>query len=63
METQKWIDEKEVSKITGIAVQTLRNWRFQQTGPPYYKLGRMIRYGVEDLNRFMEEKKVKVFIN
>lgn len=60
METQRWIDEKEVSKITGIAVQTLRNWRFQQKGPPYCKLGRMVRYGFDDLNRFMEENKINV---
>jgi predicted DNA-binding transcriptional regulator AlpA len=60
METQRWIDEKEVAKITGIAVQTLRNWRFQQTGPSYFKLGRMVRYYVDDLIRFMEEKKINV---
>ena len=58
METQRWIDEKEVSKVTGIAVQTLRNWRFQRTGPPYCKLGRMVRYGVADLICFMEENKI-----
>ena len=60
MEAQRWINEKEVANITGIAVQTLRNWRFQQTGPPYCKLGRMVRYSVDDLVRFMEEKKIDV---
>lgn len=39
-----WIDEKIVSKITGRAIQTLRNDRFHRRGIPYYKIGRSVRY-------------------
>jgi predicted DNA-binding transcriptional regulator AlpA len=60
METQKWLNEQEVSELTGIAVQTLRNWRFQRKGPSYCKLGRMVRYPVADLTHFMEDKKINV---
>ncbi len=58
METQKWLNEQEVSEITGIAVQTLRNWRFERKGPPYCKIGRMVRYPVADLTHFMEENTI-----
>jgi hypothetical protein len=58
MEIPRWVDEKEVSKITGIAIQTLRNWRFQRTGPPYSKVGRAVRYRLDDVTHFMEERRV-----
>lgn len=62
METPRWVDEKEVSKIIGVAVQTLRNWRFQGIGPPYCKLGkgRMVRYRLDEVIDFMEWKKINV---
>jgi phage terminase Nu1 subunit (DNA packaging protein) len=60
METPRWVDEREVSKITGIAIQTLRNWRFQGTGPAYSKVGRAVRYRLDDVIRFMEERRIKV---
>ena len=60
METPRWIDEKQVAELTGIAVQTLRNWRFQRTGPCYSKIGRAVRYRLDDVVRFMEERRVSV---
>lgn len=60
METPRWVDEKEVSKITRIAIQTLRNWRFQGTGPAYSKVGRAVRYRLDDVINFMEERRVNV---
>ena len=60
METPRWIDEKEVARITGIAVQTLRNWRFQRIAIPYSKVGkgRMVRYRLDEVIDFMEERKI-----
>jgi len=58
METPRWIDEKEASQIMGVAVQTLRNWRFQGTGPPYFKIGRSVRYRLNEILAFMEERRV-----
>jgi predicted DNA-binding transcriptional regulator AlpA len=55
----KWLNEREVSKLTGIAVQTLRNWRSRRTGPKYSIAGaRMVRYLLSDLIDFMEQRKV-----
>ncbi len=55
----KWIDERRVSELTGIAVQTLRNWRMLGRGFPYSKVGRSIRYSIIDVQQYMEEAKVK----
>lgn len=59
METApRWIDEKEVSKITGRAPQTLRNDRCKGKGLPYTKFGASIRYRLDDVVSFMESRKI-----
>ena len=55
---QRWINEKQVSQVTGIAIQTLRNWRQLRRGFPYSKVGRAVRYAVTDVEKFMEARKV-----
>jgi len=59
MEIPQWINEKEASRIMGVALQTLRNWRSQRKGPSYFVVSaRMIRYRLSDLIDFMEQRKV-----
>ncbi len=55
----QYISEKEVSRITGLALPTLRNWRFKRTGMAYIKLGRSVRYAMEDVLHYMESRKVR----
>ena len=52
------IDEKKVSEITGLALSTLRNHRSLGKGIPYIKLGKSVRYDVEDVRRFIEAHRV-----
>ena len=54
----KYINENAVSQMTGIAVQTLRNYRFKGIGLPYCKIGRSVRYALEDVINFMESRKI-----
>jgi predicted DNA-binding transcriptional regulator AlpA len=55
----KFIDEKQVSKLTGLALQTLRNWRGQGRGFPYVKIGRRsIRYDIDDILKYMGARKI-----
>lgn len=58
IETPRWITEKEASQIMGIAIQTLRNWRFKRVGPPYAKVSKAVRYRVDEVVDFMERKKI-----
>jgi hypothetical protein len=59
MEKSKWIDEKEVARITGRALATLRNDRSRGRGIPYAKIGRSVRYNEEDVYAFMLAKTIK----
>ena len=58
MEEKRFINENEASSITGLSVQTLRNWRFQGKGIPYVKAGRSVRYQYQDVISFMEERTI-----
>lgn len=56
---KKYLNEKEVSEITGIALSTLRQSRFQRTGINYYKIGRSCKYRYDEVIAFMENRKIK----
>ena len=57
--TPKYINEKEVSRITGIGIQTLRNYRSLRKGLPFVKLDRAVRYNFDDVISYMESNKVE----
>jgi hypothetical protein len=50
--------EKEAAKTMCVAIQTLRNWRHLRKGPAYIKLGRSVRYRIEDLINFIERHRI-----
>jgi predicted DNA-binding transcriptional regulator AlpA len=54
----RYVGEREVSRITGRALPTLRNDRFNRRGIPYVKLGRSVRYRLADVLEFMESRKI-----
>ncbi|MCA9735451.1 MAG: helix-turn-helix domain-containing protein [Deferribacteres bacterium] len=55
----QYLPEKEVSKITGIALSTLRNDRFYGRGIPYVKIRRSVRYDLQDVIKFMNAHKIQ----
>jgi len=56
--TKRYIGEKEVARITGRALPTLRNDRHRRRGIPYVKMGRSVRYNLEDVIDYMESRKI-----
>ena len=55
----KYLTEKEVAIITRLSLATLRNDRFLRRGIPYMKIGRSVRYSLEDVIQYMESHKIK----
>ncbi len=55
----KYIDEHELSRIIGRKVSTLRNDRFYGQGIPYCKFGRMVRYSINEVHKFMEDHLIR----
>lgn len=54
-----FLKSTEVENLYGISAHTLANWRSKKLGPKYHKVGGAVRYKVEDLNKFMESKKIR----
>ena len=54
----RYLTEVQVAEITGRALSTLRNERFCRCGIPYVKIGRSVRYNLEDVVQFMESRKI-----
>lgn len=54
-ERPQWLTDKEVAEMTGLSVQTLRNWRHQGQGPRYDKpKPKVVRYRLTEVEAFME---------
>ncbi|MFZ5448167.1 MAG: helix-turn-helix transcriptional regulator [Thermodesulfobacteriota bacterium] len=58
MSPPKYISEKEVSRITGRGLQTLRNDRCKGQGLPYRKFGRQVRYLESEVLEEMEARRI-----
>ena len=59
---KQYLTEREVSQMTRIALQTLRNDRVKGKGIPWIKLGSSkrasVRYALEDVLGYMDSHKV-----
>lgn len=54
-----YLKEVEVARITQRPVATLRNDRVRGRGIPYIRVGRSVRYSLNDVIQFMESRKVQ----
>jgi len=57
--SKQYITEKELSDMTGRALQTLRNDRFNGRGFPYIKIGRSVRYDLDRILTILDRSTVK----
>lgn len=48
----QYLRDTEAAEHLGISPKTLRAWRLQGRGPRYVKLGRAVRYLVQDLDQW-----------
>ena len=59
---EKLLKEKQVSELTGLALQTLRNARFEGRGFPYYRLGNgkraAVRYSMADVKAYLDAHRI-----
>jgi phage terminase Nu1 subunit (DNA packaging protein) len=62
----KYITEVEVHKITGMALSTLRNQRFERRGIPFYRMGdarRSVRYRLDEVISYCEQGRIETGVN
>lgn len=50
----EYVSPEEASRIIGVPLRTMQNWRFRDDGPPFTRYGQTIRYKVTDLHDWMQ---------
>jgi len=55
------LTEQELADLTKTSVKTLQGHRWQKVGIPYLKIGRAVRYRLEDVERYLDQAVVKTF--
>jgi len=54
-----FLNERQVGELTSMSLSTLRQWRFCGKGPKYHKVGRAVRYKIQDVSDWMNERAVQ----
>jgi predicted DNA-binding transcriptional regulator AlpA len=57
-ERMRFLNEREVSLLTGIALSTLRNNRHVGKGIPYSKISKSVRYALKDILDYMQAHRI-----
>jgi hypothetical protein len=58
MSTNILLSPDEVQEVYNIPITTLEKWRSKKIGPPYHKLGKHIRYKPQDVDKWVDSKKI-----
>jgi predicted DNA-binding transcriptional regulator AlpA len=53
------LNEADTAQYIGMSRVWLRQSRMHRTGPAYIRIGRAIRYALPDLDKFLENHRVK----
>jgi predicted DNA-binding transcriptional regulator AlpA len=57
---ERLLDEGQVAELLGCSVQLLRKWRGTKEGPRHIKIGRCVRYVLDDVRSFVTARRVEV---
>jgi predicted DNA-binding transcriptional regulator AlpA len=50
------LNERDIARIIGMSVASVRRWRLRDEGPPYLKLSSAVRYRPEDLKLWLDSR-------
>jgi len=48
------VSERQAAAVLGVSVALLRKWRRTGGGPPYLRIGKLVRYRLSALRNFMD---------
>jgi predicted DNA-binding transcriptional regulator AlpA len=52
-----WLDEEAVAERLCISRATLQSWRYSAKGPPFTKIGRLVRYRLTDVEAWLAKQR------
>ena len=57
MEQAILVDEKAMAAQLGVQVKTCQTWRVKGYGPPFIKIGRLVKYLQSDIQTWIESQR------
>jgi excisionase family DNA binding protein len=51
--SKAFLAAEELADLLGVPVSTIRDWRYRGLGPTGLKLGRHVRYPIEEVERWL----------
>lgn len=54
MDSQTFLDERQLASTIGCSVPAIRHWR--RGGLPYYRFGRLVRFRLDDVLAWFKER-------
>ena len=49
---------EEASRVLGVCPKTLVRWRCEGVGPDYFKMNRLVRYDLGELERYKQSTRI-----
>ena len=62
MVSKRLVGIKDMADYLDISKATLYNWTFQKK-IPYIKIGRLVKFDLQDINKWLKDKRVKEGMN
>lgn len=53
---RRLLKSRELAELFGLEDNTLRIWRMRGEGPPFYKIGKSVRYDEERVREFLADR-------
>ncbi len=50
------MNEDQAAQVLTVGTKTLQSWRVRGVGPRFIRIGRLVRYTMEELMRYIEEQ-------
>ena len=57
----EYLDNARAAAFLELQPKTLEIWRTRREGPPFLKIGKIVRYAITDLRAYMEAHRQKPF--
>lgn len=56
IEVTPLLRERQAAQILNVSPKTLQKWRYEKTGPKYFKDEHTVRYSLEALQEYIKER-------
>lgn len=58
-EYKRWLNVEQAAEYVGLGQSTLNKMRVYGDGPKFAKLGKSVRYAIDELDRWMESRLIQ----